>query len=130
MNQAEELQTGTSNLNPLEESTILQPSRSEEHLIGELKGPHEIDWNNDKVGEWCVVKYDNELYPGIIMAKDEGYVQVKCMSHAGKNRFFWRIRDDSIWYMFDVIIRLIPAPQNVTTRHMEIRKDIWSELVE
>ena len=65
---------------------------SERPLREPQKGPHEIDWSqNDMIGSWCVVTYDKELYPGIILAKDEANVQVKCMHHAGlgKKRFYW-----------------------------------------
>jgi len=107
-----------------------QPTQSEEHLTEELPGSQEINWNNEGIiGEWCVLQYDNDLYPGIIVAKDEGYAQVKCMHRVGQNRYFWPAREDSIWYMFDDIIRLIPAPVRVTARHVEIQKDIWSEIV-
>lgn len=81
------------------------------------------------IGKWCVLTYDKEIYPGIIVAKDEGYAQVKCMHCVGPNRYFWPAREDSIWYILDDILRLIPAPLNVTARHVEIRKDIWSKLV-
>ena len=54
------------------------------------------------------------------MATDEGYAQVKCMHRVGQNRYFWPAREDIIWYMFDDILRLIPAPVRVTARHVEI----------
>ncbi|CAL8361158.1 unnamed protein product [Arctogadus glacialis] len=108
-----------------------QPTISERPLREPQKGPHEIDWSqNEMIGGWCVVTYDKELYPGIILAKDEANVQVRCMHHAGlgKNRFYWPPRNDEIWYLLDDIVRLISAPENVTLRHVEIQKDIWAEL--
>ncbi|CAL8397309.1 unnamed protein product [Boreogadus saida] len=49
-----------------------QPTISERPLREPQKGPHEIDWSqNEMIGGWCVVTYDKELYPGIILAKDE-----------------------------------------------------------
>ncbi len=31
-----------------------------------------IAWESgDLIGKWCVIKYDNDLYPGIIMETDE-----------------------------------------------------------
>ncbi|KAK0132496.1 hypothetical protein N1851_032633 [Merluccius polli] len=112
------------NVNP--QLTISERPLREPH-----KGHQEIDWSqNDMIGSWCVVTYDKELYPGIILAKDEANVQVKCMHHAGqgKNRFYWPPLKDEIWYLLDDIVRLIPAPENVTLRHVEIQKDIWAEL--
>ncbi len=44
--------------------------------------------HNEMIGKWCVLKYDNDLYPGIILNKDETHVQVKCMHRVGNNKFF------------------------------------------
>jgi len=54
--------------------------QSEEHLTEELQGPQKIDWNDDQIiGKWSVLTCDKEIYPGISVAKDEGYAQVKCV---------------------------------------------------
>lgn len=90
-----------------------------------------IDWTSSEViGKWCVVRYDDDLYPGIVMATDDSYAQVKCMHSAGRNKFFWPNRDDVLWYLYDDVVRFIPAPQPVTARHMEIQRDIWLELTQ
>ena len=61
-----------------------------------------IAWGSeDQLGKWCVLKYDNDLYPGIIMNTDEAHALVKCMHNAGANRFFWPAREDILWYLFD-----------------------------
>lgn len=60
----------------------------------------EIAWESgDLIGKWCVLKYDNDLYPGIILNTDEVHALVKCMHHAGANRFFWPARDDILSLM-------------------------------
>ena len=87
------------------------------------------------IGEWCVLTYDKALYPGIILATDETNVQVKCMHHAGrtKNRLFWPVQEDVLWYAFDDVLQLIPPPQPVTgrdSRHMHIQKEIWDRLLD
>lgn len=90
-----------------------------------------VDWTSSEViGKWCVIRYDGDLYPGIVMATDDAYTQVKCMHSAGPNRFFWPIRDDVLCYLFDDVVHFIPAPLPVTARHMEIQKDIWLELTQ
>ncbi|KAI4824235.1 hypothetical protein KUCAC02_012761 [Chaenocephalus aceratus] len=38
-------------------------------------------------GQWCVVRYDDQPYPGIILEVEEH--KVKCMHRNGINRFFW-----------------------------------------
>ncbi|KAK0144355.1 hypothetical protein N1851_017281 [Merluccius polli] len=124
--EAEEPGPSTNPANVKPQLTISERPLREPH-----KGHQEIDWSqNYMIGSWCVVTYDKELYPGIILAKDEANVQVKCMHHAGqgKNRFYWPPIKDEIWYLLDDIVRLIPAPENVTLRHVEIQKDIWAEL--
>lgn len=37
------------------------------------------------VGQWCILKYDDDLYPGIVLDTDETSVQVKCMHRVGPN---------------------------------------------
>jgi len=87
-----------------------------------------IAWESgDLIGKWCVIKYDNDLYPGIIMETDETHALVKCMHRVGVNRFFWPPRDDFLWYLFDVL-EIIQAPPPVTSRHMEIQRDVWMRL--
>ncbi len=64
-----------------------------------------IAWESgDLMGKWCVIKYDNDLYPGIIMETDETHALVKCMHCVGVNRFFWPPRDDFLWYLFDDVL--------------------------
>ncbi len=36
--------------------------------------------------------------------------------------------DDFLWYLFDDVLEIIQAPQPVTSRHMEIQKDVWMRL--
>ncbi len=90
----------------------------------------EIERGPEVIQKCCVMKYDGDIYPGIITAIDEAQVQVRCMHRVGVNRFFWPTREDMIWYMFDDVICFIHPPQPVTTRHHEIHKDIWAKLVE
>nr|XP_046230013.1 uncharacterized protein LOC124051031 [Scatophagus argus] len=88
-----------------------------------------IAWESgDLLGKWCVLRYDNDLYPGIILNIDETHALVKCMHRAGVNRFFWPAREDILWYLFDEVLEIIRAPQPVTSRHMEVQKDVWRRL--
>lgn len=56
----------------------------------------EIEWGPEVIQKWCVIKYDGDIYPGIITAIDEVQVQVKCMHRVGVYRFFWTTREDMI----------------------------------
>lgn len=90
-----------------------------------------IPWQkSDIIGQWCSLKYDNVIYLGIIQEMTETHIEVKCMHQIGVNRFFWPRRDDVLWYLQDDIIRMIPPPTSVTSRHVEIDRDIWSEISE
>ncbi|KAK0133284.1 hypothetical protein N1851_031198 [Merluccius polli] len=88
----------------------------------------EIPWGPDLIGKWCVVRYQDDIYPGIIQDIMETHVQVKCMSNIGVNRFFWPLKDDLLWYLFEDVLRIIPPPKAVTSRHVEIDRDIWASL--
>lgn len=88
----------------------------------------EIPWGPDLIGEWCVVRYEGDIYPGIIQDIMETHVQVKCMSNIGVNRFFWPLREDVLWYLFEDVLRMIPPPKAVNSRHVEIDREIWSSL--
>ncbi|KAJ8385517.1 hypothetical protein AAFF_G00185530 [Aldrovandia affinis] len=89
----------------------------------------EIPWQNSNIiGQWCSLKYDGNIYPGIIQEVTESHVEVKCMHRIGVNRFFWPPRDDVLSYLHEDIIRMIPPPTSVTSRHMEIDRDIWSKI--
>lgn len=96
---------------------------------GKSQNSSEIPWqNSDIIGQWCCVKYDDAVYPGLIQDLNETHVSVKCMHRIGVNRFFWPRQDDVLWYLHEDVIRMIPPPTSVTSRHMEIDRDIWSKI--
>lgn len=75
-------------------------------------------------GCWCAVKYDGDVYPGIVQDVDaENCILVKTMSRVGRNRFFWPLRDDVLWYQPHDFLCLIPPPQPVTKRDMMLPVD-------
>lgn len=85
--------------------------------------------STDVQGKWCALNYDGCVYPGVILEKDESHCRVKCMHRVSPNQFFWPLRDDILWYPYEDLLTLIPAPQQVTSRHIEIDKEIWSKLI-
>ncbi len=88
----------------------------------------EVQWDRDDiVGQWCVIRYDDEVYPGTIVEVSETHVHVKCMHRVGHNRYYWPMREYALWYPFEDVLRLIPAPQHVTARHVEIKRDVWED---
>lgn len=107
----------------------VQPSTPALPLVHSNKD-NEIPWSPQLIGQWCVVTYEEIIYPGTIQEITETHVQVKCMSKVGRaeNRFFWSLRDDVLWYLFEDVLRIIPPPKPVNSRHVEINQDIWSNL--
>ena len=80
------------------------------------------------IGQYVVVRYDGSLYPGKVVDEDVGDVKVNCMSKIGENRFYWPTREDICYYMRDDVVSVIPEPERVTGRHMQVTPSIWHTL--
>ncbi|XP_063767605.1 uncharacterized protein LOC134883246 [Eleginops maclovinus] len=88
-----------------------------------------VDWTRtDTIGKWCMVRYDGDIYPGIVTATDDTAIQVKCMHCGGPNKFYWPSHEDVIWYLHDDVLCFIPAPLPITGRHVAIQSDTWLDL--
>jgi hypothetical protein len=77
---------------------------------------------------YCVVLYDEKPYPGIIVDTDDNEVEVQVMYSIGKNRFFWPLIDDVLWYKKEQLVTLIDPPEKVTNRHFQINKEVWKKM--
>jgi hypothetical protein len=86
------------------------------------------DGDADLIGKWCVVHYDRKPYPGTILDVDHESVEVKTMHSVGKNRYFWPLCEDVIWYKFESVISFKNEPKNVTKLHVEIEHELWEEI--
>lgn len=87
------------------------------------------DIHDGLIGKWCVVTYDGDPYPGIIQdVGSDSCALVKTMSRIGRNRFFWPMREDVIWYQPKDVVRLVPEPQQVTKRHVMLDPTVWAEI--
>lgn len=81
---------------------------------------------SDHVGRWCVVRYDDDPYPGIIMAVEENNIQVNCMHRNGVNKFFWPCpRRDLSWYVDSQVLCLIEEPQALNKRSVQLDIATW-----
>ena len=77
-------------------------------------------------GQWCIVNYDEQPYPGIILEVEEHNVKVKCTHSNGVNKFYSpRPRDDINWYGVDQIVCLMPELLTVNKRSVQICHSIW-----
>ncbi|XP_041360121.1 uncharacterized protein LOC121376342 isoform X1 [Gigantopelta aegis] len=89
-------------------------------------------YSQDLKGQHCIIEYDGKPYPGLIMEVDESDVLVKAMHRVGPlwhNRFFWPTMSDECWYSYDSIIRLIPEPVKIGSRHRQVEQKIWEQMV-
>ncbi|KAF3841134.1 hypothetical protein F7725_006996, partial [Dissostichus mawsoni] len=72
------------------------------------KTPEVVQWPA-VVGKWCALVYDHIIYPGIIQEVNETL-------------------PDLHWYPLQDVLTLIPPPENVTSRHMAIAREVWDTL--
>ncbi|WAR02440.1 hypothetical protein MAR_008998 [Mya arenaria] len=81
------------------------------------------------IGQYIVVEYDGLPYPGEVLDVDEEDLEVKVMHKIGKNRFFWPLLDDTLWYHKDKVVTILDgAPVRVTGRHWKINHDVWDQI--
>jgi len=43
---------------------------------------HPIENLDDLLGQWCVVRYEGHIYPGIVLSTEGDDIEVKCTSAA------------------------------------------------
>ena len=67
------------------------------------------------VSPWCVVEYDNELFPGEIKAVVGDKYQVSVMVKAGKY-WKWPAKDDKLLYCQDQIVKALNPPVLINSR--------------
>ncbi|XP_062847785.1 uncharacterized protein LOC134310183 isoform X1 [Trichomycterus rosablanca] len=84
-----------------------------------------------EVGQWVLVEYDAELFPGTVTQIVDGQYEVDTMSCAGENRFFVpsiRFPGERVWYYRNDIRDIIPEPLPVTSsaRHFCVLPEIWA----
>lgn len=62
-------------------------------------------------GKYCIGLYDSKPYPGVTLDTDVDEVKVQVMHSTGKNRFFWPLLDDVLWYKQEHFLTLIDPPK-------------------
>ena len=81
----------------------------------------------------CIVEYEGNPYPGLIMEADESDVWVRSMHRVGRlwqNRFYWPTMQDDCWYSYDAVLALIPEPVKVGSKHREVEHEVWARMAE
>ncbi|KAJ4940403.1 hypothetical protein JOQ06_026706 [Pogonophryne albipinna] len=104
----------------------LSSHKSQALLRGGRRDEQIDDITKDLLGKWCVITYDDNPHPGIIADMAEGGLEVKVMHYIGRNRFFWPRLEDKIWYTVDKVVTLIPPPENLTQRHVQISPRVFA----
>ena len=103
-----------------ESDTIIakHASNANEEILVPVLSPSE-----DVLGAWVAVRYDERIYPGIIMSMTTEVVEVKAMQIVGSNRYRWPLHDDVIPYEYNDILSRIRKPERVTRRREHFRID-------
>ncbi|XP_029573673.1 uncharacterized protein LOC115164901 isoform X2 [Salmo trutta] len=126
-------------------SALLQSAELKEATLGDPAASNQLPTSHDEadttwrpgtielnhVGEWCVVNYDHEGYPGIIIDVGEHNIKVKCMHRNGINKFFWPSpKEDICWYSDGQIICQMPEPWAVNKHSVQMEKSTWKYVEE
>lgn len=74
-----------------------------------------------KCGDFVLVTYDGQLYPGLVKEKDAEGCKVNAMEASGGN-WKWPKKDDVIWYPFSDIVQKIAEPKYLTRGIMEVKE--------
>lgn len=103
--------------------------------LGEEASPHRTEgpsrpenMTKDNIGQWCIINYDGEPYPGSILEVEDD-IKVKCMHKNGTNKFYWPSpRDDITWYRDDQVVCLMKEPQPLNKGSVQLEKIVWDFL--
>ncbi|KAF2881394.1 hypothetical protein ILUMI_24768 [Ignelater luminosus] len=67
-------------------------------------------------GQYVIVKYEDNYYPGIILKYDSEGAEVRTMVNAGINPWKWPLKEGILYYFKDAIICIIQKPQPKNNR--------------
>lgn len=96
-----------------DESSSSDESSNNDHLP-EPNHPSKSD--KFIVGSHVIVKYEEELFPGLILDKKKEEVKVKVMAMSGISTWKWPKNDDILWYPNSDIVKSIKKPVLVNKR--------------
>lgn len=95
-------------------------SDSEEEPLSNIKSDRPtvsvgLDKRPDK-GNYVIVKYEGEYFPGTIENVDGDMYEISTMSFSSGNTFRWPERSDKIWYQKNDIVEIIAVPTLANVR--------------
>ena len=84
-----------------------------------------------KLGQWCIVKYDEKCYIGEVTGEDPDNmeIEVSTLTKIGINKFKYPARRDKIWYCFNQIVKVVTTPTSVKIRgkyEFTLNEDDWN----
>ena len=75
--------------------------------------PHILDVQSLSIGDYLIVKFEPELFPGVVLDKHPISVEIKCMGISGQNWKRPKIQDLDV-YTMDQIKDVIVEPQKAS----------------
>ena len=78
---------------------------------------------NLTIGQWVIVKYDSEEFPGEVTCIEKSDVQVNIM-HRSANAWKWPRSEDKIFYPRNNILRIVNPPTVAGNRGQFVFLDI------
>lgn len=68
------------------------------------------------VGDYAVVEYDGEMFPGIVEIVKKSGAEVSVMARSGRQNWKWPMPKDQIFYHKEQIINVITRPREIGSR--------------
>ena len=84
----------------------------------------EIETANLLIGQWVVVNYDGEKFPGEVTTIDSSDVEVSVM-YRSANVWEWPTPEDKIFYSRNQIVQVIKPPTVAGNRGQFAFEEIW-----
>lgn len=80
--------------------------------------PTMIDIPAIKPGNYVIFSYEEEYFPGVVIAVDKNKALISSMSFSGQFKFKWPEKEDRLWYKIDKIVEIIAEPIQDNNRGM------------
>ena len=85
------------------------------HLPADEPPTDTTDEEPIQVGDWWVVEYDDELFPGEVKQIRDGNYEVSVMHRAGTT-WKWPSKEDNIFYVREKMKKKLPPPAMINER--------------
>ena len=76
------------------------------------------------LGDWVLVSYEDDVFPGEVIAVLDNDFQVNVMHKSGNSFWKWPAQEDNIFYTRENIVRNLDQPEVAGTRGQFLFKSI------